>query len=201
MTQPKIEPGTRRTISGTVQNPREDGSGHYLIDLKGTGWTQDQYAVTAFEVAGEKTLAGLPAGRKITVIVEAQQTRTGKDGSREREWYWRIIGPSNGSAPPSPQEGDAARRKAAALAPDPRGNSIERQVAAYGATTLTAPYMAREDTYDQKEGLTLWTDWADHIIGWIQGTQPSTRDDTRGREPEPDIDESQEPMNASDLPF
>ena len=132
MTQQTIEPGTRRTISGTVLNPRDDGHGHYLIDLKGTGWTQDQYAVTAFQVAGEKTLAGLPAGREITVIVEAQHTRTGKDGSLERDWYWKVIGSSNGAAPATAAPHDAAyeTRKVAALTHDPARDSIERQVLA-----------------------------------------------------------------------
>ena len=81
-TATEIQQGTRRTISGTVQNPREDGHGHYLIDLQGTGWTQDKYAVTAFQVGGSETLAALPVGRHIEVVVEAQQKREGKDGCR-----------------------------------------------------------------------------------------------------------------------
>ena len=228
-----IQQGTRRTISGTVQNPREDGHGHYLIDLQGTGWTQDKYAVTAFQVGGQETLAALPVGRHIEVIVEAQQKREGKDGSRERDWYWRIKGPADGTAPaaepaPAPQDTAPAAsapqseayqaRKRDALAPDPRGNSIERQVAAKAATDLMGPGVGFGSQAEK-----AWDGWFDHILGRIQGTAaPDTstgaghlvqaaRDmgaidapeatDTEHGAMEPDIDETQAPTDVDKLPF
>ena len=171
-----IQQGERRTVSGTVLNPRDDGHGHYLIDLKGTGWTQDQYAVTAFEVVKRETFQAMTVGRIVNLTVEAQKVCSGKDGSRERNWYWRIVGPSNGASPApgeqvsSSPDQDAAyeTRKAAALARDPQRDSIERQVALKAAVELAANGVL--DPSDEGGLRTAIIGAADTFIAWLQGT-------------------------------
>lgn len=157
MTQQTIEPGTRRTVSGTVQNPHEDGHGHYIFDLKGTGWTQPQFVVAAFEVMQRSNLDALHVGQQYTFDVEAQKPRNDKGDQFERNWYWRIVSLSNGAAPgphpsPLPNDGEAAaattaygnddpaywERKRAALARDPQRDSIERQTSLKAAVELVA---------------------------------------------------------------
>ncbi len=226
MTATEIQQGTRRTISGTVQNPREDGHGHYLIDLQGTGWTQDKYSVTAFEVAGQETLAALPVGRHIEVVVEAQQKREGKDGSRERDWYWRIIGPSNGAAPapqraayqgnPGPHDDAYEQRKETVLSRDPYAASIAmspRQTALIQASLLAANGVLIPK--DGEDIVTTVERGADSFIRWLQGT---TAPDTEpghlvraamaigAQEPEPSAEELDEQASmpgttVDDLPF
>ena len=96
---------------------------------------------------------------------------------------------AEGRSPLPRQEGGAAARKATALAPDPRGNSIERQTALIQATLLAANGVLvpgeDSDIIDAIEGA------ADRFIAWLQGT---TAPDTGGAGNAPSTD-------TDDLPF
>ena len=154
------------------------------------------------------------------------------DGQKPWMHNWQFVrlastDPSNGAAEPEnaatwkphlATDADAAARKAAALAPDPRGNSIERQVALIQANLLAVNGLLVPDSdhgiVDTVESA------ADRFITWLQGTPPDTgaghmvqaaRDmgaidspdatDTEHGATEAEIDETQEPTEADGLPF
>lgn len=126
--------------------------------------------------------AGIEPGDSLTMVIRSKGLKdhgdTPYDGQKPWMYHWAFVRlastePSNGAAPaaePAPQ--DAAARKAAALAPDPRGASIERQVALIQANLLAINGLIAPDSdhgiVDAVEAA------ADRYIAWLQGTTAPT---------------------------
>ena len=178
---------------------------------------------------------GIEPGDTLSMVIRPKGLKdhgdTPYDGQQPWMYHWQYVRlastePSNGAAEPEnaatwkphlATDADAAARKRDALAPDPKGNSIERQGAAKAATAITPACFQIAKPYDWDA---VWDDAANHIIGWLQGTPPDTgaghlvqaaRDmgaidspeatDTEHGAMEPGIDETQAPSDADGLPF
>ena len=206
-----------RTVTVTVkeaakQAKRADHPADYKLTVD-SQWFQSQKPTVIYVPLDVG--AGIEPNDSLTMVIRPKGLKghgdTPYDGQKPWMYHWefvRLAGTGNGAAPAAPPSGVAgvlakftdAERKAAALAPDPRGNSIERQVA-----LIQANLLAINGVLVPEEGkglLDTIEGAANSFIAWLQGTTAPDTDRTQGAgEPEPDIDETQAPTNVDDLPF
>ena len=156
--------------------------------------------------------AGIEPGDTLSMVIRSKGIKDHDphyDGQKPWMHNWAFVRlastePSNGAAGRSaeaaaiandgaaaaPQSEAYQARKDAALAPDPRGNSIERQVALIQANLLAVNGLIAPDNahgiVDTVEAA------ADRFIAWLQGT---TAPDTGGETPPAST------VEVRDLPF
>ena len=197
MTTAALEKGQVITVSAIVQGyESKDGRERVLLDIASFHAQHD----TKVDVTPEQKLA-MPAGVAVNLTLRRENMSSEKYKDRPYGWYYGLEGIGGTSAGPEPAPAPSPeQRKAAALAPDPRGNSIERQVA-----LIQANLLAINGVLVPEEGkglLDTIEGAANSFIAWLQGTTAPDTDRTQGAgEPEPDIDETQAPTNVDDLPF
>ena len=211
MTTATFEKGQVITVSAIVQGyESKDGRERVLLDIPDFHSQHD----TKVDVTPEQKLA-MPAGVAVNLTLKRENCASEKYRDRPYGWYYGLesigIASAGPEAAPAPHDAYeravdvtpeqklvAAARKAAALAPDPKGNSIERQTALIQATLLAANGVLLPA--DGKTVLDAIEDAADAFIDWIQGkpTAPMPL-------PEPDpperTDTEHGAVEPSDLPF
>ena len=132
MTQGTTQEKPRRTVEVTV-------AGHELYNGKPTTkleipeW-QLQHPITIYGTTPEQQ-ALLPMGATLSVVLQADRLKDGKDDSKPYNYFWSFVGLANGNgavpeAPPMPKKDTISR------AQDNRDRSIQRQVALKAAVDL-----------------------------------------------------------------
>ena len=192
----------QKNISGTITNltfghigsGTNAGNEYVEVELLQTG---DRYATKCrvFDAALVERFKN-PEAKGSTVGLAIEES-DGKINPRTNNPYKNIIivgivpkdaatqTPAPIAAAPAPRPEDARRR----MALDPRGDSIERQVAVKAATDLIAAGIVPYIPYTEPEGgglamesehsgFSAWNLWANHIIAWMQGTV----------QPDPDVE-------------
>ena len=175
-----------RTVVVTVKEAAKQASrGDFPPDYKlivEAPWFQSQKPTVIYVPLDVG--AGIEPGDTLSMVIRSKGIKDHDphyDGQKPWMHNWQFVrlastDPSNGAAEPEnaatwkphlATDADAAARKAAALAPDPRGNSIERQVALIQANLLAVNGLLVPDSdhgiVDTVESA------ADHFIDWIQG--------------------------------
>ena len=194
---------TQKNISGTITkltfghigSGANAGNEYVEVELLQTG---DRYATKCrvFDAALVERFKN-PDAKGSTVGLAIEES-DGKTNPRTNKPYVNrhivAIVPKDAAtqaAPIAPAPAPASRPEDARrrMALDPRGDSIERQVAVKAATDLIAagimpyiPYTEPEGgglaMESEHSGFSAWNLWADHIIAWMQGTV----------QPDPDVE-------------
>ena len=214
-----LEKGQVITVSAIVQGyESKDGRERVLLDIPDFHSQHD----TKVDVTPEQKLA-MPTGVAVNLTLKRENCASEKYRDRPYGWYYGLesIGSASAGpeAAPAPhdaayeaevREADAravaAARKNAALAPDPRGNSIERQVALKAAVDLASNGVLVPA--EGKNWLETIEAAADSFIAWLQGPDTGAGHlvqaarDMGAIDAKPDATDTEHgAMEPSDLPF
>jgi hypothetical protein len=124
----------------------------------------------------------LPKGTVANLSLRVGNLKKGKDGDKPWHYYYDFMAiadpqaalsqPQSPQTPPQQSQG-ASRPSHGPQQPlqgrDSQRDSIERQVASKEATEIMVAMMGDPVEYS----MDTWSDWANHIIDWIQQREPA----------------------------
>jgi hypothetical protein len=159
--------------------------------------------------------ARVKGGDEVTYVLRGM-LKDGKSGKKPYDYNWRFVSLADRNVAAAERTHEAV---AGVTLDDPRGYSIERQVAAKAAvdilTSIPVIYGKDGEVISGPPTTEAFTTWAEHIIGWIQRTNAAEGGHLvraameLGARPAPDEPASDEPpeglpeqpTSADDLQF